>query len=48
MNDGIAEWMDGKGYKGIEDFRGMLSHGKLSDPHAFERAQYIKLLLGFD
>ncbi len=48
MNDGISEWMDGKGYKGIEDFRGKLSHGKLSDPHAFERAQYIKLLLGFD
>lgn len=48
MNDGISAWMDGKGYKGIEDFRGKLSHGKLPDPHAFERAQYIKLLLGFD
>jgi dihydroorotate dehydrogenase (fumarate) len=48
MNDGLAAWMDAKGYQTIEDFRGKLSRQKMADPYAFERAQYIKLLLGFD
>ncbi len=46
MNREIAEWMDAKGYNTIEDFRGRLSQKNVSDPYAFERAQYIKALLG--
>lgn len=46
MNWQISDWMDAKGYKSIDDFRGKLSQKQVSDPYAFERAQYIKLLLG--
>lgn len=48
MRDGLAGWMDEKGYKTIDAFRAKLSQNTLSDPYAYERAQYIKLLLGFD
>ena len=46
MNWQISDWMDAKGYKSIDDFRGNLSQKNVSDPYAFERAQYIRLLLG--
>jgi len=45
LNREVAEWMDAKGYARIEDFRGKLDQKHISDPYAFERAQYIKLLL---
>lgn len=46
MNHEISDWMDSKGYTGIEDFRGKLNQKHVSDPYAFERAQYVRLLLG--
>lgn len=48
LRDGLAAWMDEKGYKTIDAFRAKLSQNTLPDPYAYERAQYIKLLLGFD
>ena len=45
MNSALAEWMDRKGYKSIEDFRGKLNQSSVADPYAFERAQYITLLM---
>ena len=48
INEGISGWMSRKGYNSIADFRGKVSEAKVSDPFAFERAQYIKALLGFD
>lgn len=48
MNREVSEWMDSKGYKSMDDFRGKLNQKNVSDPYAFERAQYIKLLLGHD
>lgn len=48
MNQQISDWMDKKGYKSIEEFRGKLSESKVSDPWAFERAQYIKILFGHE
>jgi len=41
----LEGWMGEKGYKDLEDFRGKLSQKKAEDPFAFERAQYIKLLM---
>lgn len=38
-------WMDERGYQSIGDFRGKLSQQKVDDPLAFERAQYVKLLM---
>ena len=41
-------WMNKKGYSSIEEFRGLASKDKTDDPWGYERAQYIKALLGFD
>lgn len=48
MNREVSEWMDSKGYTSIEEFRGKVSRERLSDPHAFERAQYVRLLMRED
>jgi dihydroorotate dehydrogenase (fumarate) len=45
LNDEIGRWMDQKGYAGLSDFRGKLSQEDLADLFAFERAQYVELLL---
>jgi dihydroorotate dehydrogenase (fumarate) len=41
----IEEWMDRKGYKTIDDFRGTLSAKAINDPFVFKRAQYIDMIL---
>ncbi len=45
MRDGIEDWMDRRGYSSLEDFRGTLSQRVIRDPGAFERAQYVHLIL---
>ncbi len=41
----LEGWMEGKGYENLDDFRGAMSQKKVDDPFAFERAQYVKLLM---
>jgi len=41
----LEGWMEEKGYKGVDEFRGKLSQQQAIDPFIFERAQYVKLLL---
>lgn len=41
----LESWMTGKGYQSLTDFRGKLSQQNCPDPAAFERAQYVKLIL---
>jgi dihydroorotate dehydrogenase (fumarate) len=41
----LEEWMTEKGYASIGEFRGKLSQKQAADPIAFERAQYVRLLL---
>ena len=41
----LQAWMDSKGYKKLADFRGKLSQKDVGDPFAFERAQYVDLLM---
>ncbi len=41
----INEWMDKKEYKSLDDFRGKLSRKKLKDPFAYQRAQYVDILM---
>ena len=42
----LAEWMDSKNYKSIDEFRGKLSKNILSNnPFVYMRAQYVDLLL---
>lgn len=44
----LEAWMDSKGYKSLNDFRGKLSKDALSDPFIYKRAQYIDVLLKSD
>jgi dihydroorotate dehydrogenase (fumarate) len=42
---GIEEWMDKRGHSNLGEIRGTLSQAAISDPGAFERAQYVHLIL---
>jgi dihydroorotate dehydrogenase (fumarate) len=41
----LEAWMDKRGYSTLDDLRGTLSQRQVSDPGAFERAQYVQLIL---
>jgi len=42
MNKQISEWMDKKGYRHIEEFRGKLNYLNFENPSVFERTQFMK------
>jgi dihydroorotate dehydrogenase (fumarate) len=44
LND-IERWMDKKGYATLDDFRGKMSKENLADPFAYQRAQYVEILM---
>ena len=41
----LNRWMDEKEYKTLDDFRGKLSRKNLKDPFAYQRAQYVDILM---
>ncbi len=41
-------WLKEKEYAAVDDLRGTLSQAKSPDPASFERAQYIRMLVGFE
>lgn len=41
----LESWMDERNYADLAGFRGKLSQKETVDPFAFERAQYVKLLM---
>ncbi|WP_167613010.1 dihydroorotate dehydrogenase-like protein [Maribellus sediminis] len=41
----LNKWMDDKGYKSLDDFRGKLSRKNMKDPFAYQRAQYVDILM---
>jgi len=41
----INSWMDEKGYKKIDDFKGKLARKNTKDPFVYLRAQYVDILL---
>jgi len=45
MLDTLEQWMDEKGYKSVEEFRGKLAMKNLQDPYAYKRAQYVDILM---
>lgn len=45
MNRDIERWMNEKGFSSIEEFSGKLSKKNVTDPFAYERNQYVKLLM---
>jgi dihydroorotate dehydrogenase (fumarate) len=44
LRDGLEAWMRERGYAGLEECRGLLNLQRCSDPAAFERANYIRVL----
>ncbi len=46
--DGLAAWMDSKGFESIADFRGKMSQAQQPDTEIFGRCQYIKGLVGLE
>jgi len=45
MIEMLEEWMDARGYKTINAFKGKLSLKNLKDPYAYKRAQYVDILM---
>lgn len=43
--EGLSAWMDKKGYKTIDEFKGKLSRKNLKDPYSYQRAQYVEILM---
>jgi dihydroorotate dehydrogenase (fumarate) len=46
MNNELSDWMYMMGFDSISDFRGIMSQRHISDPTAYERSNYIKILEG--
>jgi dihydroorotate dehydrogenase (fumarate) len=44
---GLEKWLDARGFTSLKHVRGMMSQRCLRDPQAFERANYIKILQGY-
>jgi len=42
----LEEWMEGKGYGSLSDFKGKMSQAKSSNPAAYERVQFMKYFGG--
>lgn len=42
----LENWMSGKGYSALADFRGKLSQGQSKDPSVYERAQFMRYFGG--
>lgn len=41
----LNTWMSAKGYTKLDDFRGKLSRKNMKDPFAYQRAQYVDILM---
>ena len=46
--DDLKIWMDTKGYKEIDDFKGKLSQDQSVDPAFYSRVQFMKYFRGFE
>ncbi len=47
ISDEITNWMEDKGYESVEQLKGSMSQEKCSNPAAFERGNYVKILKSF-
>jgi dihydroorotate dehydrogenase (fumarate) len=47
LADGLTDWLASRELASPDAIRGKLSHRKIDDPEAYERANYIKVLQGF-
>ena len=47
MLNGLTDWLDARSVAGVGAVRGRLSHSSVTDPTAFDRANYISILQGW-
>jgi len=45
LHDDLSRWMSHNNFESLADFRGTLSQKNVDNPAAFERAQYIRMLM---
>jgi len=45
---GLREWLSSHGYASAAQVRGSMSHRRVTDPSAFERANYVRLIEAYD
>jgi dihydroorotate dehydrogenase (fumarate) len=48
MTEGLAAWLDAKGFESVTQVKGSMSQRHVADPSAFERANYMKILQSWD
>jgi dihydroorotate dehydrogenase (fumarate) len=48
LNEGLSDWLTARNLTSPDDIRGKLSHANVENPEAYERANYIKVLQGYD
>ena len=48
LHDGMSEWLSARNLASPDDIRGKLSHDKVENPEAYERANYIRVLQGYE
>jgi dihydroorotate dehydrogenase (fumarate) len=46
MNKELIDWMFAMGFDDLKSFRGRMSQQQVTDPNAYQRANYIKILEG--
>ena len=47
LRDGLRDWLAEREYASVEQAKGSMSQASCGDPHAFERAQYVRTLVGY-
>ncbi len=48
LTEGLEDWLLARGFPSVDDARGLLSQRRIDNPEAFERANYIKILQGYE
>lgn len=44
LRDELDQWLEEKGYDGVDAIKGLMSYGRASDPSGFERVNYLQVL----
>ena len=45
---GLERWLTARDFQSLDEVRGLMSQQRVGDPMAFERANYIKILQGYE
>lgn len=48
LSSGLVSFLESRGFESVAAARGLMSQRRIGDPSAFERANYIRILQGYD